>query len=119
MLQNQLSSMIDAARINQVGSSIELKLLPNDLRIVRTNWLRRIEIGIRLCGCRIVDIHTAVGEIPIDLGRGGYGVNHRVRHGMAETFIIHEEKCVTMRDGSTERCAEIVLHQMIVAHRFE
>src|SRR5207253_6599468 len=39
------------------------------------------------------------------------------RHGVAEPFIIHEKESLVVNNGSAKGSAEIVLDEMIVAHR--
>ena len=42
-----------------------------------------------------------------------------MRHGMAKALVVHKEKSLGVRDRPTKRGAEIVLHQVIVAHGIE
>ena len=67
----------------------------------------------------IVDVDSALGEVPVDFSQRGHGVNHGVRHGMAKALIVHEEEGLGVRDGPAERSTKVVLHQVVVAHGIE
>ena len=95
LLQESLCRLVDTARVNNIGNAVELELSAPI--------------------CRIVNINSTLAEVL----RRRHGIDHRLGHRMAEAFIVQEEKSPLVGKRASERCAEVVLHHVIVAHGFE
>ena len=102
-------------RIHAVGGNLVVrKWLPGELRIRRADRKTRVVVGIRHRRVRVVDRHAAHAEVAFNLVRRRHCLRHAVRLHMAQAFIVHEEERVLLRaDGSAERAAKVVLHQVV------
>src|SRR5262249_41955623 len=93
-----------------------LKLCAKNLRIGRTNGFGGVVVWIGLKIGGVVNVDATHGEIALDLTLRGHGIDHGVRHYMPEPLIVDEEERPSVSDGTAERCAEVILHQVIVPH---
>src|SRR5258708_9179347 len=110
--EKALEKRIDPVRRNLIVGKLNARVR----KIRRSSWQTWVEIGILDRRRRIVDFDVAYAEIAPDFVLCRNGQNLCVRLRQAQALVIDKEKCLLPDERTAERSAEIVLHQVIVAH---
>ena len=109
LLHKKLGCGVDPALRNLIVG----KRIAENLWIAGTDCFRRIEIRIRVRRRGIVDRFAAHAEVAENFVSSWHRVRHRVGFRVAQSLIVHKEKCFPTSKRAAQRAAVVVLYEML------